>query len=76
MGYEAIAHEAEGRMGYWIRGHEGERNNFFSKIQTVSQKKKMRLNIFRKLKLDFNPFLSSKHYIYGRWFSPLVGYNI
>ena len=29
---------------------------FFSKIQSVS-KKKMRLNIFRKLKLDFNPFL-------------------
>ena len=24
---ESIAHEAEGRMGYWLRGHEGERNN-------------------------------------------------
>ena len=23
MGYESIAHEAEGRMGYWLRGHEG-----------------------------------------------------
>ena len=22
MGYESIAHEAEGRMGYWLRGHE------------------------------------------------------
>ena len=24
MGCDAIAHEAEGRMGYWLRGHEGE----------------------------------------------------
>ena len=30
MGSESIAHEAKGRMGYWVywlRGHEGERNN-------------------------------------------------
>ena len=26
------------RMGYWLRGHEGERNNCFSKIQLVGQK--------------------------------------
>ena len=26
------------RMGYWLRGHEGERNNYFSKIQLVGQK--------------------------------------
>ena len=26
MGSESIAYEAEGRMGYWLRGHEGERN--------------------------------------------------
>ena len=38
MGSESIAHEAEGRMGYWLRGHEGERNNCFSKIQLVGQK--------------------------------------
>ena len=38
MGSESIAHEAEGRMSYWLRGHEGERNNCFSKIQLVSQK--------------------------------------
>ena len=38
MGYESIAHEAEGRMGYWFRGYEGERNNCFSKIQLVGQK--------------------------------------
>ena len=35
-----------------------------------------RLNIFRKLKLDFNPFLPLKHYKYGGHFSPRVGYNI
>ena len=38
MGYESIAHEAEGRMGYWLIGHEGERNSCFSKIQLVGQK--------------------------------------
>ena len=38
MGSESKAHEAEGRMGYWLRGHEGERNNCFSKIQLVGQK--------------------------------------
>ena len=38
MGYESIAHEAEGRMGYLFRAHEGERNNCFSKIQLVGQK--------------------------------------
>ena len=38
MGCESIAHEAEGWMGYWLRGHEGERNNCFSKIQLVGQK--------------------------------------
>ena len=36
--FESIAHEAEGRMGYWLRGQEGERNNCFSKIQLVGQK--------------------------------------
>ena len=38
MGYESIAHEAEGRIDYWLRGYEGERNNCFSKIQLVGQK--------------------------------------
>ena len=38
MGSESIAHEAEGQMGYWLRGHEGERNNCFSKIQLAGQK--------------------------------------
>ena len=38
MGSESIAHEAEGWMGYQLRGHEGERTNWFSKIQPVGQK--------------------------------------
>ena len=38
MGSESIAHEAKGRIGYWLRGHEGERNNCFIKIQLVGQK--------------------------------------
>ena len=38
MDYESIAHEAEGRMGYLLRGHEGERSNCFGKIQLVGQK--------------------------------------
>ena len=35
MGSESIGHEPEGRMGYWLRGPDGERNNCFSKIQLV-----------------------------------------
>ena len=42
MGSESIAHEAEGQMGYWLRGHEGERNNCFSKTRLVGQKYKYR----------------------------------
>ena len=75
MGSESLTHEAEGRMGYWLGGHEGERNNCFSKIQKLI-KKISRQNIFRKLKLAFNAFLPSKHYKYGERFSLLVGYNI
>ena len=62
MGSESIVHEAEGQMAYWIRGHEGGRNNCFSRIQLVGQKNISRLNIFFKLKLDFDPFLPPKHY--------------
>ena len=38
MGSEPIAHEAEGRMDYWLSGNEGERNNCFGKIQLAGQK--------------------------------------
>ena len=37
MGSESIAHEAKGWMGYWLRGHEGKRNDCFSKMQLVGQ---------------------------------------
>ena len=39
MDYESIAHEAFDLMGYWLIVYEGERNNFFSKIQLVGQQK-------------------------------------
>ena len=68
MGSESIAHEA---FGYWLRGHEGERNNCFSKIQLVGQKYRDEKN-FSQLKLDFNPFLPPK----SPRFLLLVGYNI
>ena len=38
MGSESIVHEAEGRMGYCLRDHEGKGNNCFSKIQLVGKK--------------------------------------
>ena len=44
MGSESIAHEAEGRMGYLLRGLEGEKNNCFSK--TTSWSKISRQNNF------------------------------
>ena len=39
MGSESIAHEAEGRMGYWLEAiNKGERNNCFRKIQQAGHK--------------------------------------
>ena len=49
MGSELIVHETEGQMGYWLSGHEGERNNCFSKIQLVGQKYRE-----KQLKLPFS----------------------
>ena len=63
MGYESIAHEAEGRVGYWLRGYEGERNNISTKH--LSQ-----------VKARHQSFFLPKHYKYGGHFSLLVGYNI
>ena len=60
-----------GRMGYWLKGHEGERNNYFSKIQLVGQKYREQ-KIFSYLKLDFNPFFRQK----AGAFRYYVGYNI
>ena len=58
-------------MGYWLKGHEGERNNYFSKIQLVGQKYREQ-KIFSYLKLDFNPFFRQK----AGAFRYYVGYNI
>ena len=59
MGFESIAHEAEGRIRYWLRGHEGERNNCFSKIQLVGQKIS-RQNNFSYIKTFFAFFAAKK----------------
>ena len=34
MGSESMAHEAEGWMGYWLRGHKGERNNIIVLVKS------------------------------------------
>ena len=41
MGSESIADEAEGQMGYRLRGHNGERNSYFSKIQVNIKTKQL-----------------------------------
>ena len=71
MGSELIAHEAEGRMDYWLRGHEGERNSCFSKIQLVGQKYRDKTTLASKTRF-------SRHcFGFQSWrFSLLVGYNI
>ena len=68
MGSTSIAHEAEGRMGYSLRGYEDEGNNCFSKIQLVGQKYRDKTTLDSKT-------LFSRH-CYGfqsRSFSLLVG---
>jgi len=59
MGYESIAHEAEDGMGYWLRGHEGERNNCFSKIQLVDQKN-IGTTYLSQVKARHQPFFTAK----------------
>ena len=71
MGSESIAHEAEGQMGYWLRGHEGERNNCFSKIQLVGQKYRDKTTLASKTRFSRHCFGFQ-----SRRFSLLVGYNI
>ena len=71
MGSESIAHGAEGRMGYWLRGHEGERNNYFSKIQLVGQKYRDKTVLASKTRFSRHCFGFQ-----SRRFLLLVGYNI
>ena len=70
MGSE-FAHEAEGRMGYWLRGHEGKGNNHFSKIQLVGKKYRDKTTLASKTRF-------SRHcFGFQSWrFSLLVGHNI
>ena len=72
MGSEPIAHEAEGRMDYYkLRGHEGERNNYFSKIQLVGEKYRDKTTLASKTRFSGHCFG------FQSWrFLLLVGYNI
>ena len=60
-------------MGYW--GYEGDRNNFFSKIQLVGQKN-IEAKHLSQVKARYQSFLQPKRYKYGGCFSLLGGYNI
>ena len=71
MGSESIAHEVEGRMGYWLRGHEGERNNCFSKIQLVGQKYGDKTTLASKTRFSRHCFGFQ-----SRRFRLLVSYNL
>ena len=71
MGYESIAHEVEGRMGYWLIGYERERNNCFSKIQLVGQKN-IETKHLSQVKAGHQSFFAAK----TLQISLPVGYNI
>ena len=68
---QLIAYEAEGRMGYWLGGHEGERNSCLSKIRLVGQKYRDKTILASKTR--FSPHCFG---FQSRRFSLLVGYNI
>ena len=59
------------RMGYWLIGDEGERNNCFSKIQLVGQKN-IEPKHHSQVKAGHQSFLAAK----TLQISLLVGYNI
>ena len=71
MGSDPIANEAEGRMGYWLRGHEGKRNNCFSKIQQFGQKYRDKTTLASKTQFSHHCFG-----FHSQRLSLLVGYNI
>ena len=76
MGSKLIAREAEGRMGYWPRGHKGEMNNCFGKIQLVGQKNnetKLLSLVKARKKGDSAAIVLV---FQSRHFSLVVGYNI
>ena len=63
MGSESTAHQA--------RGHEGERNNCFSKIQLVGQKYRDKTTLASKTRFSRHCFGFQ-----SRRFSLLLGYNM
>ena len=71
MGCQSIAHEAEGRMGYGLRGYERERNNCFSKVQLVGQKYRDKTTLANKTRFSRHCFGFQ-----SGCFSLLVGYTI
>ena len=71
MSSESIAHSAFGLMGYCFRGHEGERNNCFSKIQLVGQNYRDKTTLANKTRFSRHCFGFQ-----SRRFSLLVGHNI
>ena len=73
MGYESIAHEAKGA----IDSESMKARGIIVLVKSnLLVKKISRLNIFHKLKLDFNPFLPPKYYKHGGRISLEVGCNI
>ena len=58
-------------MGYCLRGHKGERNNCFGKIQLVGQKYRDKTTLASKTQFSRHCFGFQ-----SRRFSLLVGYNI
>ena len=75
MGYELIAHKIEGRMGYSLRDHEGERNNCFSKIQLVGQKN-IKTKHLSQVKARLQSSFTAKTLQIWRGFSLLVRWAI
>ena len=76
IGSESIAHQAEGRMAYSLRGQKGERNNYFSKIQLVRPKKNIETKLLSLLKARQNAFQLPLIGFQSLCFSLLGGYNI
>ena len=60
MGSESIAHEAEGRMGYWLRGHEGE-NAALNQNAALIIDHKLDFTKTCYLKVVINVFLACLH---------------
>ena len=65
----------QARMGYWLRGHEGERNNCLSKIQLVGQKN-IKTKHLLQVKARLQSSFTAKTLQIRQCFSLLVSYNI